>query len=226
MLNYKVAAYLRLSKDDNNYDKESNSITNQKMIIDEFINSNDDFKLIDYYIDDGYSGTNFNRPDFKRMLKDLASGKINTIIVKNLSRFGRNHIEVDNYLENILPMYETRFISINDNIDNYKNPESLDNISVPLKTLMNDLYAKNISNKVKSTLRVKQEKGEFIGSSAPMDKHKFIIDKDAAYIVKKIFNMILLGKSRKEIANELNNKNILTPSSYKIRNTLNDNKKQ
>ncbi len=227
MNRHKVAIYLRLSKDDNNYNKESNSITNQKRIIDEFISKNGDLELGDYYIDDGYSGTNFNRPDFKRMLKDLVNSKINTIIVKDLSRFGRSHIEVDNYLKNIFPIYETRFISINDDIDNYKNPESLDNISVPLKSLMNDYYAKDISNKVKSTLKVKRESGEFVGVSAPYgyikdpyDKHKFTIDNEASYVVKKIFNMTLLGKSRKEIAEYLNKKEILTPGQYKIKNNI------
>ena len=153
---------------------------------------------------DKQSGKDFDRPQYKRMLKDIVEGKVNTIIVKDLSRFGRNHIELDNYIENILPGYNVRFISIIDDVDSFKNPKSVSSIAVPLKNLMNDQYARDISEKVRSTLKIKQLNGEFIGVTAPYgylknpkDKHKFIIDKEASYIVKKIFNMLLLGKSRK-----------------------------
>ena len=223
MQKYKVGAYLRLSKEEFNNEKESNSITNQKLIIDNYLKEHKEYKLVDYYIDDGYSGTTFDRPQYKRMLKDIVEGKVDTIIVKDLSRFGRNHIESDNYIENILPGYNVRFISIIDEIDSFKNPKSVSSIEIPLKNLMNDEYARDISEKVKSTLRIKQLNGEFIGVTAPYgylknskDKHKFIIDKEASYVVKKIFNMILLGNSRKEIAEHLNSKNILTPSLYKL----------
>ena len=223
MQKYNVGAYLRLSKEEFNNEKESNSITNQKLIIDNYLKEHKEYKLVDYYIDDGYSGTTFDRPQYKRMLKDIVEGKVNTIIVKDLSRFGRNHIESDNYIENILPGYNVRFISIIDEIDSFKNPKSVSSIEIPLKNLMNDEYARDISEKVKSTLRIKQLNGEFIGVTAPYgylknskDKHKFIIDKEASYVVKKIFNMILLGNSRKEIAEHLNSKNILTPSLYKL----------
>lgn len=222
MQKYKVAGYVRLSKEDKIKD-ESNSVTNQKAIMKSYIKNNTDLELVDFYIDDGYSGTTFDRPDFKRMIRDITENKVNTIIVKDLSRFGRNHIESDNYLENILPGYNVRFISILDDIDSLKNPKSVSSIAVPLKNLMNDQYARDISEKVKSTLKIKQLNGEFIGVTAPYgylknpkDKHKFIIDRESSYIVKKIFNMILLGKSRKEIAKHLNNKNILTPSLYKL----------
>lgn len=222
MQKYKVVGYIRLSKEDKIKD-ESNSVTNQKLIIDLYVKKNENLELIDFYIDDGYSGTTFERPDFKRMIRDITENKVNTIIVKDLSRFGRNHIESDNYLENILPGYNVRFISIIDDIDSLKNPKSVNSIAVPLKNLMNDQYARDISEKVRSILKIKQLNGEFIGVTAPYgylkdskDKHKFIIDRESSYIVKKIFNMILLGKSRKEIAEHLNNKNILTPSLYKL----------
>lgn len=222
MKKYKVAGYIRLSKEDKIKD-ESNSVANQKAIINSYIKKNEDLELVDFYIDDGYSGTTFDRPGFKRMIRDITENKVNTIIVKDLSRFGRNHIESDNYLENILPGYNVRFTSIIDEIDSLKNPKSVSSIAVPLKNLMNDQYARDISEKVRSTLKIKQLNGEFIGVTAPYgylknpkDKHKFIIDKEASYIVKKIFNMILLGKSRKEIAEHLNNKNVLTPSLYKL----------
>lgn len=229
MQKYKAAGYIRLSKEDKIKD-ESNSVTNQKTIIDSYIKKNKDLELIDFYIDDGYSGTTFDRPDFKRMIRDITENKVNTIIVKDLSRFGRNHIESDNYLENILPGYNVMFISIIDDIDSLKNPKSVNSIAVPLKNLMNDQYARDISEKVRSTLKIKQLNGEFIGVTAPYgylknpkNKHKFIIDKEASYIVKKIFNMILLGKSRKEIAEHLNNKNVLTPSLYKLSKENTDN---
>ena len=219
---FKVAGYIRLSKEDKIKD-ESNSVTNQKAIIDSYVKKNEDLELVDFYIDDGYSGTTFDRPEYKRMFKDIVDGQVNTVIVKDLSRFGRNHIQSDDYIENILPGYNVRFISIIDEIDSFKNPKSVSSIAVPLKNLMNDQYARDISEKVRSTLKVKQLNGEFIGVTAPYgylknpkDKHKFIIDKEASYIVKKIFNMILLGKSRKEIAEHLNSKNVLTPSLYKL----------
>jgi len=222
MQSFKVAGYIRLSKEDKIKD-ESNSVTNQKVIIESYIKKNEDLEFVDFYIDDGYSGTTFDRPEYKRMFKDIVDGKVNAIIVKDLSRFGRNHIQSDNYIENILPGYNVRFISIIDDVDSFKNPKSVSSIAVPLKNLMNDQYARDISEKVRSTLKIKQLNGEFIGVTAPYgylknskDKHKFIIDKEASYIVKKIFNMILLGKSRKEIAEHLNNKNVLTPSLYKL----------
>ena len=222
MKKYDVAGYIRLSKEDKIKD-ESNSVSNQKAIINSYIKKNEDLELVDFYIDDGYLGTTFDRPDFKRMIKDITDGKANTIIVKDLSRFGRNHIESDNYLENVLLGYNVRFISIIDEIDSLKNPKSVSSIAVPLKNIMNDQYARDILEKVRSTLKIKRLNGEFIGVTAPYgylknpkDKNKFIIDRESSYIVKKIFNMILLGKSRKEIAEHLNNKNVLTPSLYKL----------
>lgn len=217
-----MAGYVRLSKEDKIKD-ESNSITNQKAIINSYIKNNNGFEFIDFYIDDGYSGTTFDRPEFKRMIKDITEDKINTIIIKDLSRFGRNHIEADKYIENFLPGYNVRVISINDNIDTLKSPKSSTYIEIPLRNLMNDCYARDISEKVKSTLKVKQQNGNFIGTFAPYgylkdpkDKHKLIIDKESANIVRKIFDMILLGKSRKGIADFLNDNNVLTPSLYKI----------
>ena len=134
MQQYKVAGYVRLSKEDKIKD-QSNSITNQKAIINFFIKNSNEFELIDFYIDDGYSGTTFDRPEFKRMIKDITEDKVNTIIVKDLSRFGRNHIEADNYIENFLPGYNVRIISINDNIDTFKIPKSNAYIEIPLKNI-------------------------------------------------------------------------------------------
>ena len=222
--NWNVAAYLRLSKEDNE-NIESNSIVNQRELIEQYISNKDDLQIVDYYIDDGYSGTNFNRPGFRRLLQDMKNKKINCIIVKDLSRFARSHIEADMYFENIFPYLNIRFISVIENIDSFENPDSMDNLIVPFKNLLNDAYAKDISKKVKSALLTKRLNGEFIGTSAtygylknPKDKHKLIIDEEASKNVIKIFNDIIEGKTASEIANELNSNNVLTPASYKIKN--------
>lgn len=221
---WNVAVYLRLSKEDNE-SIESNSIVNQRELVEQYISSKSDLELVDYYIDDGYSGTNFNRPGFERLLQDMKNKKINCIIVKDLSRFARNHIEADMYFENIFPVLNIRFISVIENIDSFENPDSMDNLIVPFKNLLNDAYAKDISKKVKSALTAKRLNGEFIGTSAtygyiknPKDKHKLIIDEEASKYVVQIFNGIIEGKTVSEIANELNKNNILTPAAYKRKN--------
>ena len=224
ILNWNVAAYLRLSKEDNE-NMESNSIINQRELIEQYISSKSDLQLVDYYIDDGYSGTNFNRPGFRKLLQDMKNKKINCIIVKDLSRFARSHIEADMYFENIFPALNIRFISVIENIDSFENPDSMDNLIVPFKNLLNDAYAKDISKKVKSALLAKRLNGEFIGTSAtygylkdPKNKHKLIIDKEVSKNVIKIFNDIIEGKTAREIANELNENKVLTPYVYKMKN--------
>lgn len=229
ILNWNVAAYLRLSKEDN--DKtESNSIVNQREIIESFLNQNSDLELVDYYIDDGYTGTNFKRPDFERLLLDMKNKKINCIIVKDLSRFARNHIEADMYLENIFPALNIRFISVTEKIDSFKNPDLMDSLIVPFKNLLNDAYAKDISKKVRSALTAKRLNGEFIGSFAtygymkhPRYKNKLIIDEEASKNVVNIFDGIIEGKTPQEIANELNENKILTPALYKRKAETKDN---
>jgi DNA invertase Pin-like site-specific DNA recombinase len=224
-MKYKVAGYVRLSKEQ--YDnKESNSITNQKQIINKYVSEHGDLELVDFYIDDGHTGTDFNRPGFDLLLGDLKNKKIDTIIVKDLSRFGRNYIEAGNYIENIFPMMNVRFISINDNIDTKQNSEHSEYI-IPFKNIFNEYYSKDISTKVRSVLKNKKINGEFIGRSAPygylkdpQDKHKFIIDKEASKTIIKIFNMALSGKTRREISDELNSKNIFPPALYKIKNNI------
>ena len=224
MKKWNVAAYLRLSSDDG--DKaESNSIGNQKSIIRQYVKRFDDLKITEIYADDGYSGTTFDRPDFQRMINDIKDKKINCIIVKDLSRLGRNYIEVGNYIEKVFPLYNVRFIAINDNVDSYKDPKSVNNVIVPFKNLMNDEYARDISNKVRSVLDNKKANGQFIGSYAPYgyirnpkDKYKFIVDKEAEKVIKKIFSMILSGKSKKDVAKELNSLGIATPRVHKLEN--------
>ena len=222
MKKWNIAAYLRLSSDDGDK-SESNSIGNQRNIIKQYIKNNNLNVNVNYYTDDGYSGTTFERPDFQKMLKDIKDNKINCIIVKDLSRLGRNYIEVGKYIDEIFPSYNIRFIAINDNIDSYKDPKSTSSVIVPFKNLMNDEYARDISQKVRGVLDSKKANGQFIGSYAPYgylrnpkDKYKFIVDKEAEKVVKKIFNMILSGKSKKETVDELNNLGIATPRIYKM----------
>lgn len=129
---YKAAIYIRLSVEDGDKE-ESNSVTNQRMLLNEFLKDNQDIELYDYYIDDGFSGTDFSRPAFERLLNDLYEKKFNTLIVKDLSRLGRNYIEVGNYIEKIFPLFNIRFIAINDQIDSIKNPESANSVIVPFK---------------------------------------------------------------------------------------------
>ena len=201
-----VALYVRLSVEDG--DKaESNSVTNQKELLNDYINENPNFNLYDYYVDDGYSGTDFERPSFKRMLEDMKSKKFNTIIVKDLSRLGRNYIEVGNYIEQIFPLFNIRFIAINDNIDSYKDPSTVNNIIVPFKNLINDEYCRDISNKIRSVLAMKKRRGEYVGAFTPYgyikdpkDIHHLIVDEDAARVVKLIYQWSLEGCGRKKIA--------------------------
>ena len=220
MSKWNVGVYLRLSSDDG--DKlESNSITNQKDMITRHLSTLSNVKIYNYYIDDGYTGTDVNRPGYQKMLEDMRDRYINTIIVKDLSRIGRNYIEVGNFIDEIIPLYKLRFISINDKIDSYLNPESMNTLEIPFKNLMNENYAKDISNKIRSTHVVRKQKGDFIGVVAPFgykkdpnDYHKLIIDREAADIVKRIFDMALQGHTRQEIVKELNELHIITPSLY------------
>ena len=218
----RAAAYLRLSIEDG--DKaESNSIGNQRELIRDFAAERPGLHLVEEYADDGYTGTNFERPGFKRMMEDIKSGKINCIIVKDLSRLGRNYIEMGKYLEQIFPMMGIRFIAINDNYDN-ANAESndSDNIVVPFKNLLNDSYCRDISIKVRSQLDMKRRKGEFIGGYAiygyckdERNKNRLVVDEYAADVVRSIYRRKLEGMSAQAIAEQLNSENVLAPSEYK-----------
>ena len=183
-MNYKAAAYLRLSKEEYNNEKESNSIINQKQIIDNYLKEHKEYKLVDYYVDDGYSGTNFDRPEFQRMLEDIKNKKIDVIIIKDLSRLGRNYIETGNFVEVVFPAMGVSVISVDEDYE-IDSSDYYGNDYVPLKNLFNDMYAKDISKKVRSSLIVKKYNGEFTGKLAPdgyikdpKDKHKFLIDKN------------------------------------------------
>ncbi|GFI62495.1 hypothetical protein IMSAG049_01679 [Clostridiales bacterium] len=215
---FNVAEYIRLSRDDG--DKaESDSIVNQRKLISDFLKDKDNFVLFDTYIDDGLTGTNFNRPSFKRMIKDIEAGNVNCVIVKDLSRFGRDYIDTGKYLERYFPDNGVRFISITDNIDSMKQAYDM---LLPIKNIFNEQYARDISKKVHASMKTKQRAGEFIGAFAsygykksPSNKNKLIIDEYAAEIVRKIFKLYIDGYGKIRIAAMLNEEGIACPSEYK-----------
>lgn len=218
---WKAAEYLRISREDGDKE-ESDSIGTQKDITHEYIDQNDDIVFVDEYVDDGWSGTNFSRPDFERMMADIKSGAVNCIIVKDLSRLGRNYILVGQYLEMIFPLLNIRFISVVDHIDSIKDPASVNNALVSFKNVMNDEYCRDISNKVRSSLDRKRTKGEFIGSFAsygyrkdPEDHHHLVVDPVAAEVVQNIYQWFLGGMSMIGIAKKLNQLGIPNPTMYK-----------
>lgn len=215
---FHIAEYVRLSRDDG--DKaESDSIKNQKKLIDNYIKGKADFFVYDIYIDDGYSGTNFNRPAFGRMLKDIEKGKVNCVIVKDLSRFGRDYIDTGKYLERYFPNRNVRFISVTDNIDSFERSYDM---LLPIKNIFNEQYARDISEKIHAAVFTKQKAGEFIGAFASYgykksltDKNKLVADPYAAEVVRRIFALYIKGCGKDRIAALLNKEGILCPSEYK-----------
>lgn len=218
---WKTAEYHRISREDGDKE-ESDSISSQKDITHDYIEKQDDLISAGDYDDDGRTGTNFDRPGFQRLMDDIKSGAVNCIIVKDLSRFGRNYILVGQYLEMIFPMLNIRFISVNDRIDSYKDPASVSNALVSFKNVMNDEYCRDISNKVRSSLDRKRGKGEFIGAFAsygylkdPDDHHRLVIDPVASEVVRNIFELFLSGMSIISIAKHLNELGVPNPTAYK-----------
>ena len=201
MNNYNVAVYIRLSKEDIMKEENSNSesVENQKAIIIRYINEKK-YNLFNIYIDDGYSGTNFERPQFKKMIEDIKLGYINMVIVKDLSRLGRDYVLTGYYLDIFFPQNNIRFISILDNIDSLSDDNCYD--FVPFKSVINDMYSKDNSKKIKAALRIKQLNGKWVGGCTPFgymqdkyDKNHLIINEREANIVRKIFSLFLNGNS-------------------------------
>ena len=197
---YNVGIYVRLSVFDDNK-KDNDTIENQKNIILDYLKDKEEFKIISIYEDTNFTGTNFNRSGFERLLEDVRKEKINCIIVKDLSRFGRNYIECGNYLEKVFPFMNIRFIAINDNYDS-NNENANQTLTMHLKNIINEIYAKDISKKIKTVIREKQKKGEFTGGYASYgylkdseNKNKIIINKETEPIVKQIFKLRLQGYS-------------------------------
>ena len=210
--------YLRLSRDDGTC--ESASIANQRDFLVAYCEENN-IIIFDIYIDDGYTGTNFDRPNFKRMIKDIEDGIINTVIVKDMSRLGRDYIDTGYYIEKFFPGKSIRFIAINDGVDTFSN---VPNDITPFKAVLNDMYAKDISKKIKATFRTKMKEGYFLAANAPYGykinperKGSFIVDANVAHIVKRIFRLFLDGNTYVGIANTLTSEGVETPSAYKNR---------
>jgi len=224
---WKPALYIRLSREDGDRE-ESNSIASQRELLTEFTNAQTDMAAPRLYVDDGHTGTDFDRPDFQRMIVDLRAGIVNCIIVKDLSRFGRNYVGVGEYLEHVFPLLNVRFISVSDNVDSYLDPRSVNNLVVPFKNILNDEYARDISNKVRASLDLKRRQGKFIGSFAsygyrkdPDDHSRLLIDEPAAAVVRNIFNWFIGGTSVLGIAKKLNAMGIPNPSAYKRQQGMN-----
>lgn len=223
---YHTAIYLRLSRDDENLDgsvkRESDSISSQRELARFFVREQPDMELFDIYIDDGYSGANFDRPDFKRMMGDIENGNVNCVVVKDLSRFGRDYIEAGRFIQKTFPAFSVRFIAITDHYDSLTADQSTTSLVIPVKNFVNDSYCQDISEKVKSHQKIKREKGKFIGAFTVYgyqkdheDKNKLVIDEYAARIVKSIFTWKLDGMSSFAIANRLNENGIFSPMEYK-----------
>ena len=221
MKKYNTVLYVRVSKEDEKLG-ESDSIINQKSMLVDFVNSKEDLHLVKTMIDDGYSGGNFERPAFKEMMELIKNRKINCIVVKDFSRFGRDFTEVGRYLEEIFPFMGVRFISLNDNYDSLKNKSGIENLAIPFKNLVNDAYLRDTSIKIRSSLDIKRKKGDFIGSFAsygylkdPNNKNKLIVDEIASKVVQDIFKYRLQGFNINKISEKLNKENVLCPMEYK-----------
>ncbi len=220
---YKACAYARLSQEDGDK-SESDSIVSQKAMIREFVASHPEIEIVSEKVDDGYSGVNFERPGFQAMLEEIQAEKVNCVIVKDLSRFGRNYIETGNYLEKLFPVLGVRFIAINDYYDSIEK-KNTDSLVLPFKNLINDAYCKDISVKIRTQLETKRKKGQYVGPNGvygymkdPEDHNHLVPDPYAAEIVRCIFRWNLQGMSIGRIAEKLNAEGVLCPMEYKISN--------
>jgi len=221
-----AAMYLRLSKDDEDRGSlnksESNSIGNQRELIKSFLREQPDIELYDIYVDDGFSGSNFDRPEFKRMIGDIEAGRVNCVVVKDLSRFGRDYIESGRYIQKVFPALSVRFIALTDHFDSISADTGESSIVLPVKNFINDSYCRDISTKVKSQLEVKYKNGECIAVFAvygyrksETDKNRLVIDEYAAENVRRIFAWKIEGLALSAIAEKLNSLGILSPKEYK-----------
>lgn len=227
---WRIAVYIRLSREDGN--DESLSVTNQKKIINEYLESffEEEFTLVAHYVDDGLTGTDYDRPDFRRMVHDMEAGKVNCIICKNLSRMFRNYSDQGYFLEKVFPLHNVRFITVSDpKVDSYLHPETIHGLEVPINGLMNDRFAAKTSLDVRATFATKRRKGEFIGAFAPYgykkdpeNKNALIVDDEAAEVVQNIYQWFVYeGMSKNGIARRLNDLGIASPAAYKKNKGLN-----
>ena len=218
---WNATLYLRLSREDGDKE-ESNSIAGQRDLIRDYLAHHPELREYAVRVDDGFSGSTFDRPAFQEMMDDIKTGKTNCVIVKDLSRFGRNYLDAGEYIEKIFPFLGVRFIAINDNYDSAKERTSSDDLMIPFKNLINEAYCRDISVKIRSQLEIKRKRGEYLGSFAaygylksPTEKNKLIIDEYAADVVRDIFKWKLEGASPMAIADRLNHAGVLSPMEYK-----------
>lgn len=225
-MHYQVAIYLRLSREDKEvfteYQNESNSISSQRTLIETFIQAQEDMTIYDTFVDDGWSGMYFDRPGFVSMMKAIEEKKVNCVIVKDLSRLGRDYIEVGRLIQKTFPAFFVRFISINDNFDSQNADFNERDFMIPVKSFINDFYCRDISKKVRSCQKIKREKGEFIGAFPvygykrdEKDRHHLVEDKEVSMIVRKIFQWKIDGYSPASIAEKLNQQGVPSPYAYK-----------
>ena len=214
---YRAALYIRLSREDET-DGPSESVSNQRAMLEDFARQRG-VPVAGLYVDDGWSGTSFDRPEFRRMLRDIEAGRVNMVITKDLSRLGRDYIMTGHYMERYFPEHRVRYISLLDGIDT--GVDSTANDITPFRAIMNDMYAKDISKKIKSVKRDKQRKGQFIGGKPvygykmhPTEKNKIVIDEEVAPVVRRIFALALSGMSCRNIAALLNQEGVPTPATY------------
>lgn len=218
--------YIRLSREDGDK-QESESIGNQRNILQRYVKENN-LILIKEYVDDGISGTTFDRPGFNEMLQDIENKTINMVVTKDLSRLGRDYIKTGHYIENYFPQNNIRYVAITDGIDTYI--DSTNNDITPFKAIMNDMYAKDISKKIRSVLKEKQKQGEYMCSISaygykkhPTIKNKLIVDEQVRDTVEKIFDMYSNGHGSVEIVNYLNSNKFLSPTGYRKTGLVQDN---
>lgn len=224
---YQAAIYLRLSKDDGDFSasggkNESDSIANQRLLIKDYLKKHPEIVGQREFKDDGYTGTNFDRPAFQKMLAALQAGELNCVIVKDLSRFGRDYIDVGRYSQKVFPALGVRFIAINDSYDSAQTGNAANDILLPFKSLINDSYSRDISVKVRTNLEVRRRSGAFVGSRVfygylrdPENKNHLVVDPCTAPVVQDIFRWKLEGMSPAQIAERLNSDGVLSPIEYK-----------
>lgn len=218
---WNTTLYLRLSRDDGDKE-ESNSITGQRELLRDYISQRPEFREYAVRVDDGFSGSTFERPSFQKMIEDVKAGRTDCIIVKDLSRFGRNYLDAGEYIEKIFPFLGVRFIAVNDNYDSLGDKKASDDLIIPFKNLINEAYCRDISVKIRSQLEIKRKNGQFLGSFAAFgylkdeqNKNKLVVDQYAADIVRDIFKWKLEGVSPQDIADALNKLGVLSPMEYK-----------
>ena len=218
---WNATLYLRLSRDDGDKE-ESGSITGQRELLRDYISQHPELREYAIRIDDGFSGSTFERPGFQKMIEDVKAGRTDCIVVKDLSRFGRNYLDAGEYIEKIFPFLGVRFIAVNDNYDSLGEKKSSDDLIIPFKNLINEAYCRDISMKIRSQLEIKRKNGQFLGSFAAFgylkdeqDKNKLVVYQYAADIVRDIFKWKLEGISPQDIADALNKLGILSPMEYK-----------